>query len=114
MTAIPPTRIKIYADESINIAIVEGLKRRGIKAFSAQDLEKLGLTDEEQLEIAIHQKAVVLTNDSDFIRISARKSHTGIIYVHQDKLTIGECIQRLKIITETRTAEQMKNQIIFL
>lgn len=40
--------IKIYADESVNIAIVEGLKRRGVNAFSAKDLGKLGLTDEEQ------------------------------------------------------------------
>ena len=111
---IPPSRIRIYADESINVAIVERLKRRGVKAFSAKDLAKLGLTDEEQLETAIQQKAVILTNDSDFVRISARKKHTGIIYVHQDKLTIGECIQRLKIITETRTAEQMKNQLIFV
>jgi len=113
MITIPPLRIKIYADESINIAIIQGLKRRGVKAFSAKELGKLGLTDIEQLEIAIQQQAVILTNDADFMRISAHKNHTGIIYVHQDKLTIGECIQKLKIITETRTQEQMKNQIIF-
>lgn len=35
MTQIAPKRIKIYADESVNIAIVEGLKRRGVEAFSA-------------------------------------------------------------------------------
>ena len=83
-------------------------------AFSARNLGKLGLTDEEQLEIAIQKEAVILTNDADFIKIAIHKKHFGIIYVHQRKLTIGECIKRLKIITETKTAEQMKNQIIFL
>lgn len=34
--------IKIYADESVNVAIVEGLRRRGVLAFSALDLDKLG------------------------------------------------------------------------
>jgi predicted nuclease of predicted toxin-antitoxin system len=90
------------------------LKRRGIHASSAKDINKLGLTDEKQLEIAIQQNAVILTNDADFIRIAVHRNHTGIIYLQQHKLTIGECIQKLKILAETKTNEQMKNQIIFL
>jgi predicted nuclease of predicted toxin-antitoxin system len=111
---IDPKRIKIYADESVNIAIVEGLKRRGVLAFSAKDLGKLGLTDEEQLEIAAQKQAVILTNDADFIKIALHKKHLGIIYVHQRKMTIGECVKRLRIIAETQTAQQMNNQLIFL
>jgi hypothetical protein len=30
-------RIKIYADENVNVAIVEGLRRRGVDAWSAVD-----------------------------------------------------------------------------
>ncbi|GAG11461.1 unnamed protein product, partial [marine sediment metagenome] len=29
-------KIRIYTDESVNIAIAEGLKRRGVDAFSAR------------------------------------------------------------------------------
>ena len=110
-TTIP---LKIYADESVNIAIVEGLKRRGINAFSAKDLGKLGLTDEEQVKTAIQNQAVVFTHDADFIKISINKSHSGIIYVHQQKLTIGECIKKLKLMAETKTPQEMANQIVFL
>jgi len=39
--------LKIYADENVNIAIVEGLKRRGIEACSAIEKNKLGLSDED-------------------------------------------------------------------
>ncbi len=46
---IPIKSLKIYADESVNVAVVEGLKRRGVDAFSARDLGKLGLTDNEQV-----------------------------------------------------------------
>ena len=106
--------LKIYADESVNIAIVEGLKRRGVNAFSAKDLGKLGLTDEEQLKTAIQNQAVVFTHDADFIKIAINKSHSGIIYVHQQKLTIGECIKKLKLIAETKTPQEMANQIVFL
>lgn len=112
--AITPKRIKIYADESANIAIVEGLKRHGVEAFSAKDIGKLGLTDEQQLETAIQEQAVIFTHDVDFLKLAIHKNHPGIIYVHQQKLTIGEIIKRIKIIAETKTPEEMYNQIIFL
>jgi predicted nuclease of predicted toxin-antitoxin system len=112
MTSI--NQIKIYADESVNNAIVEGLKRRGVNVFSAKDLGKLGLTDEEQLKTATQKQAVIFTCDADFLRIALYKPHYGIIYVHQQKLTVGECIKRLKIISQTRTAQEMQNQIHFL
>ena len=111
---ISPKRIKIYADESVNTAIIEGLKRHGVNAFSAKDLGKLGITDEEQLQTAIQNQAVIFTHDVDFIKIAIHKNHPGIIYVHQQKITIGECVKRLKIITETKTPQEMRNQIIFL
>ena len=85
-----------------------------MQAFSAKDINKLGLTDQQQLEIAIREEAVILTNDADFIRIAVNKKHAGVIYIHQQKLTIGESVKRLKIIVETKTPEQMKNQTIFL
>ena len=112
MTSIKP--IKIYADESVSIAIVEGLKRRGVNAFSAKDLGKLGLTDDEQLKVAIQNQAVIFTHDADFLRMVFDKPHLGIIYVHQQKLTIGECIKRLRIIAQTKSAQETQNQIIFL
>jgi predicted nuclease of predicted toxin-antitoxin system len=49
----------IYIDESVNVAIAEGLKRRGVNAFFAKDLGKQGMTDEEQLETAIQNKAAI-------------------------------------------------------
>ena len=45
-------KIRIYTDESVDIAIAEGLKRRGVDAFSARDAGNLGLTDQEQLIFA--------------------------------------------------------------
>ena len=36
--------VKIYTDESVDVAIAEGLQRRGIEAISARDRNNLGLT----------------------------------------------------------------------
>ena len=72
------------------------------------------MTDEEQLETATNLKAAIFTHDTDFIRISIHKNHTGIIYVHQQKMSVGECIKRLKIIAETNSPQEMQNKTIFL
>lgn len=106
--------LKIYADESVNVAIVEGLKRRGVDTVSARDLEKLGLIDEEQLEVAADIGAVILTYDADFLRLALKRRHRGLVFVHRQKYSIGECIKRLKIFAETKSAHKLENQIFFL
>jgi len=108
--------LKIYADENVNIAIVEGLKHRGIEACSAIEKNKLGLSDEEQLMYAIKEGSTIFTHDDDFLIMVAESEveHCGIIYVHQEHLSIGECIRRLKAIVETVSPEEMHNRILYL
>ena len=99
----------------MNVSVAEGLKRRGISAFSAKDLGKPVMTDQKQLKIAIQNKeAVIFTHDADFLRIASEEKHLGIIYVHQRKLSVGECVMKLKVIAETIRPQEMRNKIIFL
>jgi hypothetical protein len=87
--------IRIYTDESVNVAVVEGLKRRGVDSFSAMDAGELGLTDEDQLIFANKEMATIFIHDTDFLRIASKwieegRTHHGIIYCHQKDYTIGE------------------------
>ena len=91
-------KIKIYTNESVDVAIAEGLVRSGVEAFSARYSGNLGLTDEEQLSFAKEQKASLFTHDTDFLRIAAQwiekgKTHRGVIYCHQTAYGIGDCIR---------------------
>lgn len=74
----------------------------------------MGISDEKQLETAILNKAVIFTHDVDFLRIAAKKPHFGIIYVPQRKLSIGECVKKLKVIAETTRQEELYNKVVFL
>jgi len=98
----------------VNVAIVEGLRRRGVEAFSAKDVGKLGLADEQQIEVANRNRAVILTHDVDFLRTASQREHPGIVFVHQQKLTVGECVRRIKVIVETGSFSEMRNRIVFL
>ncbi|MBU2499457.1 MAG: DUF5615 family PIN-like protein [Proteobacteria bacterium] len=112
-------KIKVYTNESVDIAIAEGLKRRGVNAFSARDTGNLGLTDEAQLVYAGKEKAAIFTHDTDFLRIAARwmeegRTHHGIIYCHQKSYPIGECLRKLRVLTSVLISEDMVNHIEFL
>jgi predicted nuclease of predicted toxin-antitoxin system len=111
--------LKIYTNESVPIAIVTGLQRRGVNATCARDSGNLGLTDPQQLEYAVDNHMVIFTHDADFLTLaneykSRDRLHWGIIYVHQDKLSLGECIRRLKELAELFELNDFQNHIAFL
>jgi predicted nuclease of predicted toxin-antitoxin system len=92
--------IRIYTDESVDVAVAAGLKRRGVDEWSARDVGNLGLSDEEQLRYASFEQAVIFSHDADFLRFARHWTqqgigHTGIIYVQEQKLGVGECVRRL-------------------
>ena len=112
-------KIRIYTNESVSVATAEGLKRRGVDAFSARDAGNLGLTDEEQLIYAGKEKASIFTHDTDFLQIAARwldkgRTHQGIIYCHQKRYLIGECVRKLRVLTAVLSSEDIVNHIEFL
>ncbi|MBI5039436.1 MAG: DUF5615 family PIN-like protein [Nitrospirae bacterium] len=103
-----------YTNESVSVAVSEGLQRRGVKAVSARDAGNLGLSDEEQLVYASKNNLVIVTHDDDFLSMAMEIEHNGIAYVHQEKYNVGDLIRRLKLLWETTQAENMINHVEFL
>ena len=111
--------MRLYTNESVPVAVAEGLKRRGVDAFTARDAGNLGLSDEQQLTFAHLQGAVIFTHDDDFLKIAhdwraAAHDHSGIIYLHQQRFRLGEIIRRLKVLDELLTQGDMYNHVEFL
>lgn len=108
--------MKIYADENIERSIVEGLRRRKIEVFSARELGYLGKPDEFHIKKASEMKAVILTHDTDFLKIASRKdvTHNGVIFLHSKNISLGQCIREVELIARVLTDKDMKNHIEFL
>ncbi len=64
--------------------------------------------------MAAECSAVIFTHDADFLSLAVNRQHDGVIFVHRQKYSVGECIRKLRIVAETKSAHQMKNQIFFL
>ena len=112
-------KLKIYTDENVDIRVAEGLRMRGLRAFSAIEKGMSGKTDTEHFTYVSEIQAVIFTHDHHFVQIARKLSeedgvHWGVIFVEMNKLSVGECIKRLAIYAEILSAEEMKNQIEFL
>jgi predicted nuclease of predicted toxin-antitoxin system len=98
---------------------VQGLRRRGVVVNTVIETGQSGVGDEEILKYAKSLNACLFTHDDDFLRLARKwekkgKIHSGIIYVHQQKLSIGEIVRKLKLLVETISSEEMVGHIEFL
>jgi len=107
-------KLKFYLDESVNVAVANGLRRRGIDVVSAKEAENLGLSDDEQLTYAGNNDFVIVTHDADFLCIAMDSAHEGIAYSHLQKYGVGDLIRRLKLLWEIADQEDMLNHVEFL
>jgi predicted nuclease of predicted toxin-antitoxin system len=99
--------------------VAEGLKRRGIKAYSALEKGMVGAEDIEHFNCAAKIESVIFTHDHHFLEIAGQftkegKTHYGVIFAEMNKLGVGECIKRLALYAEVLATEEMMNQIEFL
>ncbi len=108
--------ITLYFDEGVDIAISDGLKRRGTNTVSARDSGNLGLSDKNQLNFAIGKNFVFVTNDSDFLAlvIKPKSEHHGIIYFEKTKYSVGDVIRKIEDLLSFLEPENFKNHIEFL
>ena len=112
-------KLKIYTDENVDVRVAEGLRKRGIKAFSAVEKGLTGVSDIEHFLYASGIQAAIFTHDRHFLQIAKALTtkgmeHYGVIYVEMHRLSIGECIKRLALYADILSAEEMKNQVEFL
>lgn len=107
--------ISLYLDENISPKIAEQLKRRGIDTVTVRDLGLLGDTDENHLTRATEAGRVLVTADTDFlIMVSDGTEHAGIAFGVLDALSIGDWVNRLELLANVYSPEDMLNHIEYL
>ena len=108
------SKLRFYLDESVHVAVADGLQRRGIEATTAKDAGNLSLSDEEQLKYAIENNFVIVTHDVDFLSLAMKLQHKGIVFVHLQKYSVGGLIRRIKLLWDVAETQYMKNHVEFL
>jgi hypothetical protein len=110
-----PAEIRFHLDECVSTAIADGLRRRKMDVTTTPESELRSSTDLDQLAYAAREGRVLITQDSDFLRLAREgRPHCGIAYYVPGSRTIGDLISRLVLIHAILDADEMKGTIEFL
>ena len=110
--------IKLYLDEDVDVLVAELLRSQGFQAITTNEVGRKGEEDPQQLKYAIAQQwAIVTHNRLDFEMLAQQYfadnlTHYGIVIAVQ-RLPHKIAQLLLKIVNDF-TADEMKNQIIYI
>ena len=110
--------IRLYLDEDVNVLVADLLNARGFDALTVRDAGQLQASDAEQLAYAVnHQRALVTHNRRDFEELvqtyfDRDQKHYGVILAV--RRSPQEIAQRLLVILNQVTADEMENQVRYI
>ena len=109
----------LYMDHCVKGAIIAGLRLRGVDVLTAREDAHHEVADPLVLDRAMELERVVFTQDEDFLRDAARRQERGVpfygvIYAHQDRVSVDRCIEDLQQIVEMEELENLVGRVIYL
>ena len=111
--------VAFYLDEHVPLAIHDGLRDRGIDVLTVQDDGRVGFSDTDLLDRATALGRVMFTRDTDFLKEAAARQNdsrrfSGVVYAHQLRLSIGECVGQLELIGGACDPAELENLVLHL
>lgn len=111
--------VDLYMDVHVHGAITEQLELRSVDVVTAQDDGRGDEDDEILLARATELGRVVFTQDRDFLAIANQWQHhgrqfAGVVYGHQLRVSIGQCVIDLELIAKCYEPLDMSNHVEFL
>lgn len=111
--------IRLYMDHHVPGAITAALREREVDVITAREDGASELSDDLLLQRASALGRVLFSRDSDLLREAsllqqAGTAFPGVVYAHQLRLTIGECVEDLALIALSGEAEELAERVVFL
>jgi len=109
----------LYTDVHVPLAVTSGLRRCGIDVLTSQRDGTIELPDEELLSRATDLDRVLLTQDTDFLMITAnwqenKTQFRAVIFVRQIGMGIGEIIEDINLLLTAANDTELWNQVYHL
>ena len=110
--------IALLLDEDVRVKLSEILRQRGYDAVHVLEVDRGGKSDPEQLAYAnSRQRAILTHNIRHFILLNKQyhdeaKEHFGILL--SDQVPLRELLRRALRFLSRRTAEDVKNNVLWL
>lgn len=111
--------VALYIDVHVPSAITNGLRLRGVDVLTSQEDGTREHADPVLLDRATALHRLLFTRDEDLLREAAqrqerRETFAGVVYAHQLRVSIGQCIQDLAVIALAGEPEDFANRVEYL
>ncbi|MGA9770293.1 MAG: DUF5615 family PIN-like protein [Blastocatellia bacterium] len=106
-------------DHNVPQAITDGLRLRGVDVLTAYEDGAHRLPDSELLDRATELGRILFSQDADLLREAEQQQQSGkrfcgVIFAHQRRVSIRNCIEDLEIIAQAVMPEELANQVEYL
>ena len=111
--------IGFYLDQHVPRAIATGLRMRGVNVLTTQEDGTESFADSDLLDRASELGLVLFTFDDDLLveasnRQKVNRSFRGLVYIHLQDVSVGNCINDLEIIAKAGEPKDLENFVIYL
>jgi hypothetical protein len=113
--------LRLYIDEdSMESALVLGLRRLEFDVLTAEEASNRGLSDEDQLAYAAGaRRAIYSRNVADFRVFHGRwfeegRMHSGIILLTEHRASVRRRLDAFVALAASRAGDSLTNDLVFL
>jgi len=111
--------IKLYMNHHVDVAITEGLRRRGVDVLTCHDDRTTTWDDDRLLDRASQLGRVFFSQDDDLLAIAqewqhGNRSFSGLVYGHQLDLSIGEAVRDLELTAGVYDPDDIRDRVEYL
>lgn len=107
--------IRFHLDENVDPDIALALRQHGIDVTTTLEVGLRTQSDLAQLDFARRERRVLVTHDTDFLRIASEMpDHQGIVYCAKNARSIGEIIRSLILIFEVLEQAELEGQVEYI
>ena len=111
--------LRFYMDHHIPREITNGLRLRNVDVLTALEDHTDRWQDPDLLDRATALGRVLFMRDSDLLAEAKRRQEAGelffgVIYAHQLRVTIGQCVLDLEVVAQVGKETDVANKVMFL
>ena len=111
--------LSLYMDVHVPRAIARSLIAEGVDVITAQEDGCARMPDPELLDRASSLCRILFSRDEDLLAEAVRRqrasiSFAGVIYAHQMRVNIGQCVHDLLLLAECLMPAEVVNSVIHL
>ena len=111
--------VSLYMDVHVRAEITRGLRARGVDVRTAQEDGAHRLEDAALLDRAAALGRLIFSQDEDFLAEATGRQRegvpfAGVVYAHQLRVTLGQCIADLELIAKASDPADVADHVIYL